>query len=472
MRGIVRIAVLLCSTVSLQRWLMATGLALIALGQIGGLAGLHAPILGAAGLGLVLLFVAVLPLGLTLRATSAPRTLALIPHVRIRTLLAALLVVLTFAALVAGNVALFHMEVPSRVGARVGPDTLFVWALGVETLAMLYFFLLSASQGTKFLLVFLLVIVLGSRWSPLEGRLAASGMPGPGFLLLLTAGIWLVFALWYLGARRISPATWDVRPMRNRHWTWGHRSAPGMSGSKGESRVSVSRSSAMRAQLLGLPSVLPIAKYSVLPVFFVAILLGVAQRSRPAGHLPANLAGAYMFLLFCSLMMAVGFSTAATAWVIARRSRLLWLQSGCTRNELFRTCERLAWYCFGIIGASTWALCAAVWIWFPHPAGDWRYLLVAALAPCACALYVGLMNVRGWQFIDAVAAVLTVATAFISFIAAPRFPYAAPAPWIIVIAEVLGAIGLRALAQWRWRRIDWLICKPQQLPSGFLRPVV
>ncbi len=474
MRGVLRIAGLLCSTLPLQRGIVAIGLALIALAQIGRLADPRALGLGlangAASIGLALIFVAIsLPLGVTFRAISAPRTLALIPHARIRSLLAVLLVVLTLAAFAAGNFALLDAEFLSRVGPRIGLGTLFIWVLGAETLMVLYFFLLSASKGNTLLVVFLLACIVGSHWSPLRGRLSASWMTDPRFLLLLIAGGWSDFALWYLIAGSISPATWGVRSAGNRRWTWGRPPATGVSGSKGEPRISLSRNSAMRVQLLGLPSVAPIAKRSLGALLIFAILVGMATVWHPAGSLPGTVAAAYMFFLYFALPVGVGLPTAVAAWAVARRSRLLWLQSGCTRDELFRACERLAWLCFGAVAAPVGALCVAVWICLPHPAGDWRYLLVAALAPCACALYIGLMNVRGWKFIDAAAAILTMATAFVSFMAEPRFSHATAVPWIIVGAETLCAIGLRALAQRRWRRIDWLICKPQRVSSWALK---
>ncbi len=480
MKGVVRIAVLLCSYLAIQRWLLLIGLGLIAAGQIFCFADPRAAIQfggPAVLMGLALLFMAVaLPLGPTLRSISAPRTLLLIPDARVRSLLASALVVLALAAFVTGNIILLTPRLPSNVWGRMRPDTLFVWALDAEMVATLYFFCLTGRSAGGLLAVIAIGGVVGVErlWPLLKAHIAASGMSPSELLLLLTAGAWSVFAFWYLSARSISLTSWDRRT--GGRLTPDRDLATSVSGSKVETRIGLSRAAAMRVQLLGVYSTAPIAKALLVPCLFVAVLffavlVGIVEGRHPAGRLPANFTGVYLFFLFFTFTIAVGLSTAAAAWVIARRSRLLWLQSGCTRNELFDVCERLAWRCLGVIGAPMGVLCVAAWICLPHPAGDWPRLPVAALAPCVCALYVGLMNVQGWRFIDVVAAVLTILLGLGSFMATPRPPHAVLAPWVFAAAGALAAIGLRALAQRRWRRIDWLVCKPQRYPSGLLRPV-
>lgn len=460
MRGILRIALLICTLQRIQRWFLGFGLGWLVLGHIARLANPHAsnPVGFATVLfGLALVVLAfMLVLGGTLRAISAPRTLYLVPYARARILLASLLVVLALAAFLTGNVALLELHTPPRLWTHMSPGTVFAGAFGAETLVTLDFFYMSGGSFSPSRFVILTACAVGL-WTYFSVHLAARGISVPELALLLAAVAWPVFAVWYLTVRNISPPALG----------WGGRLSHGAASSRRETRISVSRETATTVQLLGLPSLARLARAGILPLILATIIVAVLAVRHPAGNLPSKTFPLYLFALFFWLTIPVAVPIATATLTMARRCRALWLQSGCTRDELFLLCERLAWRCFGAVGASIWAFCVVAWLSLPHPPVDWRYVLVAALAPCACALYVGLMNVQGWRFIDVAATVLILPAAFGSFMAASPVSYATAAPWIIVIAEVLGAVGLRALARRRWRRIDWLLCRPRDRRPAF-----
>ncbi len=395
--------------------------------------------------------------GVLFRSLSAPRTIRLIPYARPLLLLALLLATGSAGLFVTANAALLTAEAPTTALARASLASVFVAVLSGETIAILGAFVFSSSPRAAILLVSAFVIAqsLVVRLAGSFAALTSGSLTGVGAVLVGSA--WLCFALWYLRARRIMPLNWSDA-------SW----ATGGLGAKREERVVVSRESAVTVQLLGLSSVTRVALRGGLTTGFVLLVLTLSLL-RPDGSLAFKAGGV---VLFCAFIVVL-FQAVAVAWGIARRSRLLWIQSGYTRDELFRLCERLSWRCLGATSAPLLALCVAVWTFLPHAANDWSYLLAATVLPAVCGLYLGLMNVQGWRIIDVALAILIILTGMGGVMTRMDSVTPFQPAWVsIPAAEFFGALALRMLAQQRWRRIDWLICKPQRISSQALRPVM
>ena len=89
------------------------------------------------------------------------------------------------------------------------------------------------------------------------------------------------------------------------------------------------------------------------------------------------------------------------------------------------------------------------------------------LSAGTCLLYLGLMHVRGWPVLDVLCAI---ALSLIWIMTYAGTTLILKRPWLmpILIAAMAGmAINFRLIALHRWRRIDWLVCKPpRSMPRG------
>jgi len=455
MRGILRTALLLCSWVPLQRRLLAIGLVLTAVGHLGQSKFTLSTLALISGLALAVLPSLIVG-GTMFRIISAPRTMHLAPHARLQMLLGVLLGLMIMAAFFTANMELLRLENAAAWPAGMRLSRIFAATMAVETVLLFGMFFIS-----RYALAVWFFILIAQISAPLLARLpigpaVASRLGVVNVIVLLTAGVWAVFAAWYLRARRIAPPMWaDASAASSRRPATRERS------------IHSSRKAAIAIHLLGLPSIGRLVWRGIF-VFVVSLIVMLTTILRPGAMMP-NTGASFLFVAFC----LIAFLPIVIAAGVAHRSRLLWIRSGCTRKELFQTCERLIWSCFATIGMPMLLLCLVAWVFLPHQATDWPYLLAMTLASALCSLYLGLMNVAGWRLLDVTAAVLIVLLG-LGVIVGPLFANAplGSASIVIPVMGSLGALSLRAIAQQRWRRIDWLICKPPRLSSQALRPVI
>ena len=123
------------------------------------------------------------------------------------------------------------------------------------------------------------------------------------------------------------------------------------------------------------------------------------------------------------------------------------------------------------VGLAALALSVVEWMVLPHPSADWEYLLIVGLTTLLCDVYFGLVGVRRPSLSPFVAIVSSALDILI------LLPDSLWLSWgissshaLIVTTEIVVALALRYIAQWRWQRIDWLICKPAPLSSQAMRP--
>jgi len=166
--------------------------------------------------------------------------------------------------------------------------------------------------------------------------------------------------------------------------------------------------------------------------------------------------------------MAIGIGAYAGigGWLVARRSKFLWLRCGLDRRKLFGLCEREAWNNFVATASGMFLLMPLVWLRGASTGLQYSALLFFQLCCGACLLYLGLMRVRGWRAFD----VLCCLALFIAWgIASVSKQYLVEHLWMVLAlsaAMLAAASTLRLVGLYRWRRIDWLVCKP---PSPLAR---
>lgn len=455
MRGVLQVTLLCFSWAPLLRRIAVLGAALTLAGHMGLLLfATGGPVfLEVVSVILSMAFIAVsvvLATGVMWRCISAPRTLRLVPYGRLKLLAGVLVAHLLLASLVAANVALFRLEAPATPQFPGSLASIFIGALAGASAVTLLFFLLS---GTPYIAIAVTAVAwLGDElWSRLAVPFNLPARVGPlPLLAAATALAWSAFAAWYLRARRIAPPSWgSTRSGSARRIAEIHVSAP----------------AAIGIQLIG-PS--PFARLRNAGLFIAAIvavlLWGAADT--PSSTRSVTTAMALSFFLLITSIFPFGITAG-----LAGRSRALWLRSGCSREQLFRVCERLGWRCL-LVGASAVLLVLALaWVLVPHPTYACGRLLLEVVALEVCGLYVGLMSVRGAN-LRLILEVLTAVVGWSCLMVSLLATAATPAIQAIPIVLLLGALALRPIARLQWRELDWLICKPARLPSQALRPVL
>jgi hypothetical protein len=107
---------------------------------------------------------------------------------------------------------------------------------------------------------------------------------------------------------------------------------------------------------------------------------------------------------------------------------------------------------------------------FLSPSSQWSYVATISIhmGSGAWFLYLGLMHVRGWRAADFITAIVLFGAWLVTF---ANVQFVVDRPWtypLVVGAMACVALALRFVAMRRWRRIDWLVCKPpRQMPRGF-----
>lgn len=427
MNGALRVMVLFFSAMGVQRVLLGAG-ALFMLGSI------FVPQPVRVVLILLALVIPLVPTlfagGLLLRYFIAPIHMRLVPRAREQVLGGML-----FAVLVVATVA-----------------TLALWGAGVDTELLPLLWLRIAAAGSVVLLSqfavatsvpgmtfwFLAIVSLGQLTSSpgMRAFLQAVGQNG-SLLAVIFVSSWITFALWFLRARSIkSPNETNVL---------GNRML----------QVSHSQANAVRAFLFGNPSI----RGQFAASFFIVAILTVVWASMTLMTQSAlSFADAVARSINPTLMLAQ--YAGIGGFLVVRRSKSLWLRGGRDRLGVFRTCESQAWTHY--VATATPVLVLVSVAGFIAPASRWAYVVTLIFQMCGGAwlLYLGLMHVRGWRAVDIVTTLLLFGAWILMF---ANLQLIIDRPWmlpVLVASMAAVALALRFVAVHRWRRIDWLVCKP------------
>ena len=475
MIGVLRtlLAVLLWGR-GLQRWVMALGLLLIGTGLGTVLPGQHllAPqpgsFLGLIGAALVAV-VAMVTGGMLFRAISAPRTLLLIPRGRLQLLLGMLGTQLLLALLIvlAMLPLMLHAQRPQ---GGPPPGTAFTFAFGAVTVAFVYFYYAARpAVGMLVPLAFILLLrFLASAFPGLRLVDVLTGPRGVPAVLLATLGAWLVFGITYLRAGRIAapaagmgPAAAVTAGMGANSWQLASPLgvlSPGrlLARSYAGQMLRADRRTAIGALLAGPTGLRRLALATALAwsLFYAFMLLASSARDRPARG-----GDTFAFAFALMVLFSAPVATILTRQLL-QRARTLWL-AGLDRAELFRTVEHQCWrLLLAVTGTATLLSMAAACTFAAHPEVLW--LLALAVVGSALPVYATLLATRSHPVTDAIIwAVVCVQLLALMIAAAAGFRSALP---ILLALQLLLIPLLRALARYRWYRIDWVLNRPQRLP--------
>ena len=433
-RGSLRVMLLMFSAMSVQKWLLRISAALIVIGYL--LPLVVERFLVSMGLALPLV-----PLlfagGLLLRYFIAPRTMRLIPHVREQVLGG---IVLTVAAIAtAVMLASWTFGLP--------PDRLWIMWLWVaaptSVLLLIQFVLVTSLPGSIVWFVTISAIAQSLQSATVRafvGTIAQNEWSLAGIIV----GSWSALAFWLLRVRAFKSPT-EIAPCGNRAL-----------------KVSASHAAAIRAFLFGNPSF----RYQFAGGFVATLIVGAVWTMVAVTQQTLHSATDAM-AKFTGPALGVGAFAGIGGFLVARRSKSLWLRGGVDRAGAFRICETQAWSFFGATVLSVLVLVAIVCAANPEIARSYLVLFLFHLCAGVCLMYLGLMHVRGWRVLDALCAIALSIAWLATF---PTVTLLMKRPWLIpiVIAAMAGVtIAFRLIALHRWRRIDWLVCRPPKLsPRG------
>jgi hypothetical protein len=431
MKGALRVAGLLLGALRIQKWLLGIGAVLIVAGYL-----LPEPSFRVLAL-LGVIFPLVPSLfagGILLRYFVAPRSVRLIPNARAQILggMALFAVVVATAGTVAAS---------SYIGATTLPLLWLRIAAATSVLMLSQFALVTSAPGAMLWLVMFVGCVQLILVASVREVLLSIGRD-PRLLGSILIATWGLFAFWFLRAPALrglsDPAARGKRVMR----------------------LSATPATAVRAFLFGNPFWLyPVIGSLVGPVFVTLCwgsLFAIMDKTLSLTDAAVKAMGA-----------AIGLAAYAgvNGWIVARRSKALWLRGGLDRMELFRLCEVQAWRAFVAAVLPTLALLAIAWFLKPEVGVSYTVLLTFHLCAGACLLYFGLMRIRGWAVVDVVCGIVLSLVWLMTF---ATTQIVLETPWllpVLIAAFVAAALGLRAVAMRRWQRIDWLVCKPPRPPA-------
>jgi hypothetical protein len=170
-----------------------------------------------------------------------------------------------------------------------------------------------------------------------------------------------------------------------------------------------------------------------------------------------------VWLYFLTIFSAV---TGAYSGQAAQRSRALWLRGNWSRASLFSAVERSFWRHNGhVLGALVLVI-----VGIGISAGFSPALLAAGLPllvlGTVLSTYLGLTITRGLGWLEIVGGigVMVMLMALAVLVARERV-----APVAVITLEVgmaIFAVVLRFVAQRRWARIDWILCRPERTLTG------
>lgn len=459
MKAVLRVALTCFAMFPVQRWINVAALVLIFLAAVifvvGDSMNAATGIAVLCTLGAVLLLISPAFAGaLAFRQASADVRLHLLPHGRQRVLLGTTLALTLFgaiAALPAFAAEMFRATHDFAWTGRPPPSVLACFQLGWAIMAMLWICLFALSRTPVAMFMFALVPVLVIKLEEFVSEL----FPGitAGDVFAVGVGAWILFALWYLSARRIDkPAALP---------SFGAPPAGEQSGLPFFVKIddagagADSRATAVLQYLFGSSSYRMFALNGIwiAAILLLAGLFGGGQRATGPGQF------LYMLPFLTMLAVSIGFTT-------ARRARLLWLRAGMDRAGLFALAARR-----GLRGAlTTWGVVAGslgLLAMADNPARAPAILLFLAsqAAVTACLFYGGLAFVRDWSVRDVLLGIGLVFVFLLQVsVLGPNQVGNVVLPWttLLVLAVVL-AIVLRWYALRQWRTVDWRVIRIAKL---------
>jgi hypothetical protein len=418
----------------LQRALTIIGLAVLVGGQFIGrsfnMPGSSLPItfFGAS----LMMLVPLLAGGVFLRMLSSSRALLLRPHARGRLLGSAfgILLLVSFAWMLCYWMA--YLQVPPKYQPDA-EQTLLMFAMTLSFGTQCAVALFIASRSPLWTLIILLAWQAPGLLLHAFGVQDASRLLGGPVSLLISAATWVVFAAWFLRARRIHATAWRRRDAAREAFAQA-------------ARIPATREQAMSLWVLANATPARLGLQCLLAS--IALLLIQWALGREAGVRAMH---AMMFGALATITLVAG----AVGSSMARRSRALWLPAGRTRLELHAWIERLLLRVVLAVSLAVGVAAAAVWLLLaPRPALPLGYLLPALLVPGLCAGWLGLMQQHQRSLFDALAGIGIAAGIFYGLVE-PAYAAVSDAPWGILGAEVALAVLLREVAWVRWRGADW-----------------
>jgi hypothetical protein len=463
MKAVLRVYWTFFTAFPIQRWLGVAGLIVLAIGSFVALVGLlngSEEVVGLA-LGLIgFLVLVVVPTafaaGGTLRALSVPSTHALLPRFRVRVLLA--------VALFVGSIGLPWYGLAIAFG-REGIEVAAVYAVGALTAVVLSVFVITAQPN--WLWLGLPIFVAGSSWLDMNGpqRLAAAGFSLPWIVGIASALAWIAFAIWYLRARRIRPVllitdTHGLTEVWRRKAGWQQKRWP----------ADLTRGSAM-AILLWSGRVQPPLPRQLLNAVMVGAVICLALPFLQ--FLPSQNPKTPPFTAFVWPFYATMFTLFGAHFIVGQ-SRRAWLRVPGARVQVFRVVERhMARLYLRIVTCITALVLTSVWVFDTSPIeAAWGIALMASAALySACLALASVRTVWPIAFGLLVMLVLQVlvlgverqqaATQLVG--ALLGIEVAAQQLGGLLVVQLAAAGVCRAVAEFRWRSIDWLRFRPMRI---------
>jgi hypothetical protein len=376
------------------------------------------------------------------RSLSAPRMYQLLPHLRLRMLVAVSLLLVALLVLSAG--ILLPIALAER--AFLTPDTFFALGIAGALLVAIFLVLFLAFGDWRWSisLPLALVALLKLReWTPATASFVAA-LPGWAFPAA-AFGAWAIFAAWYLRVRQVRPVM--LMPQQR---------AVGLDAARPVPRTVAIRaflaSSATRAAAQGTAT-----GFRLTPRTLVALAIALAVLS-------TDLRFIFLPSVFWPLTATLLFGERSVA--IVRQSRLLWLNIPGARDAVRTEVEKVLWRHLSF-GAAFLVVVAAIAASPFVGAGASRALLGLAMTAGAAiyGTYVAMAAVPNpathlWGF-------GSIALLQLMLLVRPQPSLAAMA--VVAAVELSGAALLRALAVRRWRTVDWLRLRPLSTLVGVPR---
>jgi len=376
-------------------------------------------------IGLLSLLAASARLPVIVERFALGRSIWLLPAGRMRLLLATLLTALLLALLTATTATAAFLRFPLEISySRIFWRT-FVMAFVDFGLIYTAVWLCGKTSGVWRLVgVFWILLSLTIPLRYVGGIPPFSPLEGIGLAL------WAVFALALLAGGRLRHA---LAPLRERLAAVRNRLVPAAIYRRG-SEVDL---------LLGTSRPWIVAFGQIVPV--AAMLWLIPVRSP------------WMVVAFTFLILMSAIAGAITSKA-AERGRRLWLRQAWTRDELRSRIERAFWrynaWCIGVLVL----VVIAVGAWLRLPVGIVATAAGLIVASGVASTCLGLTITRGLGWLESAFCIVTTA----ALVRATFATLLADFRTAIALAVFLVAAGVcyRWLALRRWRRLDWMLCRP------------
>jgi hypothetical protein len=482
MRAVARIYWTFFTAFKVQRWLGALGLVVLGLGVVVGFFGLltdgpevAAFPLALAACGVCVLMFAAFTVGGTLRALSAPQGHILLPHFRVRVLVAVALFVGSVAVVwyaAGAGIVLLAVEGGAPEGglAIIGAST--IYAVGALTALVLSVFVITGNPNWSWL--GLPLMFAGMNWLEAGGpaRLAAAGVSLPLIIGLASLSAWTAFAIWYLRVRRIRP----VLLITDTHgWTEVWRRQANRQQKRWPAHLTPGSAIGI---VLWSGRVQPALPRQLLHA--AALGAGLCLAAPLLKYLPGQTSTTPSFTMFVWPFYAMLFTLFAAGFIV-RQSRRAWLRVPGPRTRVLRAVEwemaRL--YLRALTCITALVLVSVLVFKRPPTEAAWGVALMASAA--LYSMCMALASVRtAWPMLFGLFGMFIVQIIVLGVerdqVATSRV---AALLGIEIEAQQVGALlGIQlaaaavffAIAERRWRNIDWLRLRPMRLGRNAIRP--